>query len=164
MENLAFVKETDSILEQPADPWNWDTDGEVAELAKNMLKVMFENRGIGLAGPQLGIGKRIFVMGNPTASYVCINPEIISGQGDIKDIEGCLSFPGLWLHINRYDTVQVKYQDILGRDQEKEFSGLMARVFQHEYDHLNGVCFVNKVSRLSLNLASKRRKKNLKGR
>jgi peptide deformylase len=101
-------------------------------------------------------------MGNPQQSYICVNPKILSGQGQVKDQEGCLSFPGLWLHVNRYETIQVEYQDILGKQHQREFTGLIARVFQHEYDHLDGVCFVNRVGELSLKLATRRRSKNLK--
>ncbi len=162
MANYSLIPEKDPKLSVESSPWDWEKDGEIAELGRDMLKVMFEHNGIGLAAPQIGINKRVFVMGNPTQSFICVNPEIVSGTGDIKDQEGCLSFPGLWLHVNRYETIQVRYQDILGKTHEREFTGLAARVFQHEYDHLNGQCFVNKVSKLSLELASKRRKKFLK--
>lgn len=162
MSNYIIVKETEPSLRSASHEWDWLADGEVADLAKDMLKIMFENNGIGLAAPQIGLDKRIFVMGNPVQSFVCVNPKILSGQGDIKAQEGCLSFPGLWLHVNRYETVQVSYHDLLGKQHEREFSGLMARVFQHEYDHLDGVCFTDKVGDLSLKLAEKRRKKNLK--
>jgi len=162
MASYNLIKETDPILSAPNENWDWDKDGEVAELAHDMLKLMFESYGVGLAAPQIGINKRIFVMGNPGLSYVCVNPEILEGTGNVKGEEGCLSFPGLYLHVNRYETVKVKYYDILGKEQIKEFAGLQARVFQHEYDHLNSTCFVNKVSKLSLDLATKRRRKHLK--
>jgi peptide deformylase len=162
MANYSLISEKNPILSTECTPWDWEKDGEIAELGRDMLKVMFEHNGIGLAALQIGINKRVFVMGNPTQSFICVNPEIVSGTGDIKDQEGCLSFPGLWLHVNRHETIQVRYQDILGKTHEREFTGLAARVFQHEYDHLNGQCFVNKVSKLSLELASKRRKKFLK--
>lgn len=162
MYNLKLVKETDQSLRLPNSAWDWEVDGEVVELAQAMLKVMFENNGIGLAAPQVGVNKRLFVMGTPAQSYVCVNPEIISTEGSVKDMEGCLSFPGLWLHVSRPQRITVKYQDILGRWQEKSLEGLQARVFLHEYDHLSGVCFVDKVGKLSLDLATKRRKKNSK--
>jgi peptide deformylase len=162
MTNYSLVKENDPILLQLAQPWDWEKDGEIVELAQSLLKTMFENHGIGLAAPQVGISKRIFVMGNPSQSYVCVNPEIIEGQGQVKNEEGCLSFPGLYLHVNRYETIRVRYQDIIGKQHEKEFTGIIARVFQHEYDHLDGTCFVNKVSKLSLDLATKRRRKHAK--
>jgi peptide deformylase len=159
---LNLVKESDETLKQTSSDWDWETDGEIAEFAQNMLKLMFENNGIGLAAPQVGVNKRVFVMGNQQRSYICVNPEVTGTSGSKRDLEGCLSFPGLWLNVERPETITVKYQDILGRVQEHEFTGLAARVFQHELDHLNGVCFVNKVGKLSLDLATKRRKKNLK--
>jgi peptide deformylase len=162
MSTHTLVNETDPVLSTAASAWDWEQDGEVADLARSMLKTMFECQGIGLAAPQIGVSKRLFVMGTPAQSYICVNPKILSGHGDVKDQEGCLSFPGLWLHVNRYETVTVEYQDILGKLHHSEFSGLMARVFQHEYDHLDGVCFVNKVGRLSLKMAQQRRSKNLK--
>lgn len=162
MHNLKLLKETDPALKTTNTVWDWEQDGEVADLAHAMLKFMFENNGIGLAAPQVGTNKRIFVMGNKTQSYVCVNPEILSTTGSGKDIEGCLSFPGLWLHVTRPENIDVRYQDILGRWQEKSLTGLQARVFLHEYDHLEGVCFVDKVGKLSLDLAKKRRQKNLK--
>lgn len=157
-----LVKESDDILSQVSSEWDWDKDGEIAEFAQSMLKIMFENNGLGLAAPQIGVSKRVIVMGNQQRSYICVNPEITSTTGTKRDQEGCLSFPGLWLNVERPATITVKYQDIIGRVQEHEFTGLPARVFQHELDHLNGVSFVNKVGKLSLNLATKRRKKNLK--
>lgn len=162
MANYSLINEQHPILKETCSPWDWNTDGEIADLGREMLKIMFEHNGIGLAAPQIGLNKRVFVMGNPSQSYICVNPEVISGTGSVKQQEGCLSFPGLWLHVNRHETVQVKYQDIIGKEHIKEFNGIVARVFQHEYDHLNGLCFVNKVSKLSLDLAFKRRKKFLK--
>jgi peptide deformylase len=162
MANYTLINEIEASLRTESTPWDWERDGEVAELSKDMLKVMFEHNGIGLAAPQLGINKRIFVMGNPALSFVCVNPEILHGQGKVKDQEGCLSFPGLWLHVNRYESVNVKYYDMLGKEHVRDFNGLMARVFQHEYDHLAGICFDTLVGKVSLNLAEKRRKKNLK--
>ena len=158
----SLVKENDSILSQTATAWDWEADGEVAELAQSMLKIMFENNGIGLAAPQIGVSKRVLVMGNPQRSYICVNPEIVERDGKIRGQEGCLSFPGLWLNVDRAEHIRVRYQDILGRTQEHEFSGMVARVFQHELDHLNGICFVNTVGKLSLEMAQRRRTKNLK--
>jgi peptide deformylase len=162
MTNYKLILETDPILFKAADEWDWNSDGEAADLAKSMLKIMFENNGIGLAAPQIGISKRILVMGNPQLSFTCINPKIINKENEYIDQEGCLSFPGLWLNVRRYKNITVQYQDIIGREQEKTLDALQARVFQHELDHLEGICFTSRVGKLSLELASKRRKKNLK--
>lgn len=156
---INLVKENSEVLRSVAEPWDFESDGDPSELVKRMAYVMMENNGIGLAAPQVGISKRIFVMGNKDKLFACINPEIVSGTGEVMDKEGCLSFPDLWLSVKRPESVKVKYYNVTGGLIETELSGLMARVFQHEFDHLNGVCFDTRVGKLSLELASKRRKK-----
>lgn len=156
---IKLLKENDPILRQVAEPWDFSQDGSPESLIKEMTAIMFQSNGIGLAAPQVGVLKRIFVMGNSTKLFACINPEIITGQGEEKDIEGCLSFPNLWLSVKRFSTIRVKYQVITGQSVEEDMSGLMARVFQHERDHLDGICYDTKVAKLSLELAKERRRK-----
>lgn len=157
-----LVVETDQILREIAEPWDFTVDGNPTALVRNMSKVMIENNGIGLAAPQVGLKKRIFVMGNEAKLYACINPEILEGAGEIMDVEGCLSFPNLWLHVKRNETIKVRYFNALGEEIITEFTGIMARVFQHERDHLDGICFDTRVGKLSLDMAKKRRKKKLR--
>ena len=161
---LKLVNEDNEILRVPAQPWDFAVDGDPNDLIRRMSKVMIENTGIGLAAPQVGINKRIFVMGNEAKLYACINPEIIEGQGNVSDKEGCLSFPELWLTVKRYETIKVKYYNAVGEEVITEFTGLIARVFQHERDHLDGICFDTKVGPVSLDFAKQKRKKKLKGR
>lgn len=156
---LQLVKETDPILRQIAEPWNFEVDGDPNDLIRRMAKVMMENNGIGLAGPQVGVNKRIFVMGNENKLFACINPEVLEGTGEVMDKEGCLSFPDLWLNIKRHENVKVRYYNAVGSEIVTEFSGIIARVFQHERDHLDGICYDNRVGKLSLEMATKRRKK-----
>lgn len=158
---VQLLKENDPSLRVEAENYNFEVDGDPTELVRNMTKIMFENNGIGLAAPQVGVLKKLFIMGNLDKLIVCINPEIISGIGQERDVEGCLSFPDLWLHVNRYETVNVKYQDMSGKTIELELSGLAARVFQHELDHLSGICFDTKVGPVSLDFAKQKRKKKL---
>jgi len=157
--DLHLIKETDETLRLVASEWDFTVDGDPNELIKRMIKLMMENNGIGLAAPQVGIQKRIFVMGNQDRLYACINPEIIEAEGNIMDVEGCLSFPDLWLRVRRAETIKVKYQNAMGESIETSFTGLIARVFQHERDHLDGVCYDTRVGKLSLDLAKGRRKK-----
>ena len=157
--DLQLVKENDPVLRQVAIPWDFTVDGDANDLVRRMAKCMMENNGIGLAGPQVGISKRIFVMGNESKMFACINPEIIEGHGEVIDKEGCLSFPELWLNVKRPETVKVRYYNATGAEIVTEFTGLIARVFQHERDHLDGICYDMKVGKLSLELATKRRKK-----
>ena len=157
--DLKLIPEDSEILREVAEAWDWEKDGDPSELVKAMAKLMVLHNGIGLAAPQCGISKRIFVMGNPDHLVACINPEIISGTERVRDQEGCLSFPDLWMYVERYKDISVKYYNVAGEKVEQELTGLMARVFQHESDHLWGTCFDNKVSKLALDRAKEKRKK-----
>ena len=157
--DLQLVKEDDPILRQVAQPWDFNTDGDANDLVRRMVKTMMENNGIGLAGPQVGVSKRIFVMGNQERLFACINPEILEADGNVMDVEGCLSFPNLWLRVRRAEKIKVKYYNAMGGEIVTELSGLIARVFQHERDHLDGVCYDTRVAKLSLEMAKNRRKK-----
>lgn len=159
---LKLLEEGNPQLKQASDPYDFEKDGDPSELIKAMTKVMFENNGIGLAAPQVGINKRLFIMGNDQQLYAIINPTIVLKEGEVvKDIEGCLSFPKLWLRVNRSDKIQVSYQDISGQKITTEFTGLRARVFQHEYDHLEGICFDTRVGPAALDLAKEKRRRKL---
>ena len=157
--DLKLIPEDSEILREVAEAWDWEKDGDPSELVKAMAKLMVLHNGIGLAAPQCGISKRIFVMGNPDHLVACINPEIISGTERVRDQEGCLSFPDLWMYVERYKDISVKYYNVAGEKVEQELTGLMARVYQHERDHLDGICFDNKVSKLALDRAKEKRKK-----
>lgn len=158
---IKLLNENDSQLRQVCEPWDFTLDGEPTEVVKQMTKIMFENNGIGLAAPQVGVMKRLFIMGNKDKLFVCINPTLMSGGESYRDVEGCLSFPNLWLHVSRYRSIQVHYQDIQGNIIETTLEGLAARVFQHELDHLDGVCFDTRVGPVSLDFAKNKRRKKL---
>jgi len=161
---IKLLKEDDPLLREVCEPWDFTVDGDPTELVKSMTRIMFENNGIGLAAPQVGVSKRLFIMGNQDRLFVCINPEIIEGSGQVMDQEGCLSFPDLWLHVKRYEVIKGKYYNANGEEVIKDFPGLIGRVFQHELDHLDGVCFDTKTAKLSLELAKNRRKKKNKSK
>ena len=115
-----------------------------------MFDTMYEANGVGLAAPQVGILKKIFVVdvgdeeGNPVP-YVFINPEIIDREGVQVGFEGCLSVPGKSGKVARAEKVKVKAFDKDMNEFELEAEGFLARAIQHEYDHLNGVVYVDKV-------------------
>ena len=117
-----------------------------------MLITMYSSKGIGLAAPQVGIQKRLLVIDlnfeDPNASpMVFINPEIISSSASLDTYEeGCLSIPGVYLNVLRPSSIKVSYRDEMGRPKKMNADGLMARCIQHEIDHLNGICFVDKVT------------------
>jgi peptide deformylase len=157
--DLKIIPEDSEVLREVADYWDWETDGDPSELVKAMSKLMVLHGGIGLAAPQCGISKRIFVMGNSDHLVACINPEIISGTERIRDLEGCLSFPDLWMYVERYKVIKVKYYNVAGEKVEQKLTELMARVFQHELQHLDGICFDTVVGKLALDRAKEKRKK-----
>ena len=131
-----------------------------------MAKIMLNpaTQGIGLAAPQCGVMKNIFIMGTDEHLVACINPAVDELIGD-KEIylEGCLSFPNLWLHVKRNPEALVSYQTTTGESVTKQkLTGLKARVFLHEFDHLLGVTFVERVSELGLSLGKKRRSKTIR--
>ena len=127
-------------------------DDSIRKLAKDMLITMYSAKGIGLAAPQVGVQKRILVIDlnfeDPESPpNVFINPEIISSSASVDTYEeGCLSIPGVYLNVVRPSSIKLSYRDEMGRPKKMNANGLMARCIQHEIDHLNGVCFVDKVT------------------
>ena len=132
------------------------------KIASEMVTFMRKNGGVGLAANQLGYNFRMFVTeGEP--AFAVFNPTItFASPNSILLDEGCLSFPGLLLKINRPASIRVRFQDPFGNWIIKQFAGMSARVFQHEFDHLNAVDFTDKVSKLKLQMAQKKTSKRLR--
>jgi peptide deformylase len=160
---LKLVPETDPILQQPTEAWDFKLDGDLTELVSAMAKVMFNpaHAGIGLSANQVGVGKSILIMGTDEKLVACINPVIHELRGEKElYLEGCLSFPDLWMHIKRPSECLVSYQTITGEWVKDElFTGIKARVFLHEFDHLLGITFDQRSSELGLRLAKQKRSK-----
>lgn len=115
-------------------------------LAQNLFQLMIRERGIGLAANQAGYDQRLFVMHVDKEAFHCFNPEIITHSQDLVAMtEGCLSFPGERCEIIRPLTILTRFANSRGQYQEREFTGLAARCFQHELDHLNGVTMHTRV-------------------
>jgi peptide deformylase len=152
-------------LVQSSTPWNFSIDGDAEQLEKDMCDFMIAAGGIGLAANQIGLAKRVFVMGSNNiegfpAPFALFNPRIIEASTEmVLDREGCLSYPGLFLTINRAEWIVAEYQDSQCNTKEVKINGYLAKCFQHELDHLDGVCFVDKVSQMKLNLAMKKLRK-----
>ena len=149
MENLEIKKFNDPILRKRCQMVE-KIDEETKELARKMAEAMMGKDGIGLAAPQVGVDKRIIVVNtNPEKGeiLVLINPEIIekSAQKE-KGEEGCLSFPGIFLEIKRSKEARIKGLDLKGEKIEFTAKGILARVFQHEIDHTNGILFFHRLS------------------
>lgn len=137
-------KDSDPILRKVSKPVDDITD-KIQVLIDDMLDTMYEADGVGLAGPQIGILKRIVVIDVGEGPIVLINPEIVSENGEQCEIEGCLSLPGVSGTVNRPNKVTVKFTNRDGEEVIMKGKGLLARAFCHEIDHLNGVLFTDKV-------------------
>ena len=121
--------------------------GDIPNLPRfigDMVETMIEAHGIGLAAPQLGVARRLLVADIDGEQRAFLNPRVVHGSGNIVDEEGCLSFPGLYGMVARYEKVTVAYQDASFRAHTEEFDGLNARVLQHEIDHINGVLLIDR--------------------
>jgi peptide deformylase len=158
-----IVKYGDPVLEKPSRPIT-KFDAELEELAEDMFATMYAAQGIGLAAPQIGKGIRIAVVDvtsgkNPEAKIVLANPDIIHGEGEKREEEGCLSIPGFRGYVVRPHFVTVKAQNLKGEPFEIRGEDLLARAFCHEIDHLNGILFLQHLSMLKRDLIKRKIRK-----
>jgi peptide deformylase len=144
-------------------------DEDLRKRADQMLQVMYSEPGIGLAAPQVGDAVRLIVMdtswsdeGSDRSPTVIVNPKIVSRDGEITWEEGCLSVPDFTAEVERAGHVVVEYQNLEGEDVTEDVTGLRAVCFQHEIDHLDGILFIDRISRLKRSMYLKRRKKQLR--
>ena len=127
-------------------------DSNIRDLAKDMLQSMYSAKGIGLAGPQVGISKELLVIDinfedSAAEPLILINPEITAFGSTLNTYEeGCLSIPGVYLNVVRPSTIKLKFRDEMGRPRKMNADGLLARCIQHEVDHLRGILFVDRVT------------------
>jgi peptide deformylase len=153
MGKLSILFYPDPILRKKAEPVE-QVDGELRRLLEQMLETMRAAPGVGLAAPQIGLSRRVFVMdpareGEPPAPRCFINPEILElGETTRIHEEGCLSLPGIFAEVERPASILIRYVDTSGELREDRLEGHAATVAQHELDHLNGVLFVDHLSRL----------------
>ena len=130
------------------------------ELLANMVESMKHYGGIGLSANQCGIPIRMFVFGDNKNYIPCFNPRIIATYGELIPIEeGCLTYPGLFIKIFRPERVSVTFEDENRELHEETFEGLMARVFLHEMDHMDGIDFQTKASKMALDIAKRKLRK-----
>ena len=136
----------DPVLRQEAVSIE-DIDGRIVRMAEDMVPAMYEAEGIGLAAPQVGIQKRLFVYDIGEGPQTLINPQIIDSDGEWAFEEGCLSIPGLFFEIVRPKQVHLVGRDLEGKEISVEADELLARLFQHELDHLDGVLLLDHLDR-----------------
>jgi peptide deformylase len=158
-----IVKYGDPILEKPAKTI-MQFDAELEELAEDMFASMYTAQGVGLAAPQIGKSIRLAVVDvtggkNPEAKIILVNPEIIHGEGEKREEEGCLSIPGFRGYVVRPQFVTIRAQNIKGDQFEIRGEDLLARAFCHEIDHLNGILFLQHLSMLKRDLIKRKIKK-----
>jgi peptide deformylase len=135
----------------------------IIKTVKRLKMTMKLHNGMGLSANQCGLFERVFVIGTEHFQLVCINPKIVEQSEEmIKDAEGCLSFPGLSVKINRASWITAEYYDESGKLHNVKMEGLTARCYQHELDHMNGVKFTTYVKPVALQLARDKQKKLIK--
>lgn len=142
-----ILKDEDPLLRKVCRPVT-EFNERLWQLLDDMAETMYEANGVGLAGPQVGILRRVFVMDVGEGIIEAINPEILSQKGEQTDQEGCLSFPGKWGNVTRPKRVKLKAQDRNGKWFILTADDLLARCICHENDHLNGVVFLDHVSEI----------------
>ena len=159
MQKLRVIKYGNPILRMKADRIE-KIDDSIRELVDDMILTMQWEAGIGLAAPQVAQSIALLVVdhsliyedGVPTAY---INPEILASEGETVMEEGCLSIPDIREEVKRPEIITIRYQNVEGDIKEERLDGLLARVLQHEIDHLKGVLFVDKISPLKKQLLKK---------
>jgi peptide deformylase len=161
-----IVKFGNPVLERPAETVTI-FDRELKTLVEDMFESMYAAHGVGLAAPQIGIGKRLAVIDvtfkeDPKAKLVLVNPEILHTEGKNRQNEGCLSIPDFREPVTRANKVTVRAQDVNGKWFEKTGEELLARALLHETDHLNGKLYISHVSALKRDLMKRKIRKMVK--
>ena len=161
---MNILKFPDPILRQRMPEFDFENPTvDPVKLEKDMLDLMYEYDGIGLAANQVGIPVRMFVMGHresPEPGMAFFNPEVIANTEDIADLEeGCLSFPGIFVKIKRPKAIKARWQTSLGEVKEATLEGYECKCFLHELDHLEGIVFQDRVSTLKWALGVKKSKR-----
>lgn len=147
LSNLRIIHYPDPRLRKKSAPVT-EFDDRLAAFVERMFELMETGRGVGLAAPQVGVNTRLFVMnesGEPQDNRVLVNPVIHDPHGSAEAEEGCLSLPGINVQVRRAQRCRVKAQDLQGREFEFEAEDLLARICQHETDHLNGVMIIDRM-------------------
>ncbi len=144
---LRIIRYPDPRLKRACDPVT-AFDAALSDLAARMFELMRGARGVGLAAPQVGRNVRLFVMnatGEPADDRVYVNPVLSDAEGEDEDDEGCLSLPKITVPVLRSTTLRLRAQDVAGRAVEQVETGYVARIWQHETDHLNGVLLTDRM-------------------
>lgn len=173
---LLKVKEYDEAVLRKKAAFITSIDDKLRTLVVNMFETCYKSDGIGLAAPQVGVSKRLFVLSVPIETSeeeneeensdsnsrdnyfeeAFINPEFVSKEGNVVGEEGCLSIPEIYADVERAEKVTVKYFNLDGEEKELSVDGLVAKAIQHENDHLDGVLFVDRLPMLKKDMMKKK--------
>ena len=155
---MELVKADDPILTTKAENFEFRTPPtDPYELAHDLVHFMYEKNGIGLAANQVGLPYRAFAMRGHPQNFVCFNPRIVQpSEQEVILEEGCLTYPGLLVKIKRPQHVRVRFTMANGETRTDTFTGMTARIFQHELDHLNGIKFFDRANRYHRDQAMKK--------
>lgn len=154
----------DPILYKKLDPFDFNCGLDPKDIERVMISIMEKESGIGISANQVGFDQRVIIIKpKDQKPFAMFNPEIVNIEEESVDEEGCLSFPNLFIKISRPNSVTVKYLDTEAKECIITLSGYDAKCVQHEIDHLDGITFTKKVSKLKLDLAVKKQRK-LNGR
>ena len=156
------------VLETISTTFDFEKDkipyyNDFEKFENDMIKFMLENKGMGLAANQIGITKRFFAIGSDTFDRfkkpaIIWNPRLITqSEEKVFDLEGCLSFPGLFVKVERPKVIEVEYETTQGTKQTTRLDNMESKCFQHEYDHLEGITFNKRVSKLRWDMANKKK-------
>ena len=141
-----------------------EANEEIKQLIDDMTETMYASRGVGLAAVQIGILKRVIVVNVGEELVALVNPEILENEGESQMEEGCLCLPGVLIDVKRSEKVKVKGLNEKGEEVVIDAEGLLARAFQHEVDHLNGILIIDKVSRIKRELLTNKLRKEARER
>jgi peptide deformylase len=160
MAKLTILKYPDPFLKKVADFVELsEINDELRRLVSDMFETMYADNGGGLAATQVGIKKRIFIMSGSEDhqnKIIAINPKIVESKGVAIEEEGCLSFPGVFAKVKRYEWVKMEAMDEYGSSFEIESDGYLGRCIQHEMDHLNGITYLDHLSPLKRSIVEKK--------
>jgi peptide deformylase len=164
VEPLPLYDENHPMLKVQIPEYKFDLPNPLMEMLVKRLKMTMKlYGGIGLSANQCGVFERVFVIGTDHFQIACINPRIIGqAPSTIKTEEGCLSFPGLHVKLDRPDWVEVEFTNEMGELKQMRLDGITARCFQHELDHMNGIRMIDHIGPVALQMARKKQEKIIK--
>ena len=163
-----LISNNDPILHRPAKTVTEEQfadykNNNVSLIASVLITEIYEKKALGVSAVQMGVDLAMFAMLVEDVPKICVNPEIVAASVEMElGEEGCLSFPGMQLKVKRPAGIVVRYKTLEGQEITERLEGIAARVWLHEYDHCQGICFTDRVSKLRISMAKKRLAKKTK--